>query len=180
MPQKEEVEHLIKTCETGKDSVAAFSRSIDDFSAVVEELPAVARPLVRRDLQANSGMSADEWTTFLERLGARYGTIYDAARGVAEALDEANDGKVAKATAALKDAAAPLVESADVAVEQMQTMEAYLEGLPAKINMIPDAFLKADTREGLVSSMPGYAERARAVKELLNETKELLSSVIAG
>jgi hypothetical protein len=62
----------------------------------------------------------------------------------------------------------------------MQTMEAYLEGLPAKINMIPDAFLKADTREGLVSSMPGYTERARAVKELLNETKEVLSSVIAG
>ncbi|MGA9078826.1 MAG: hypothetical protein WB581_01115 [Halobacteriota archaeon] len=178
MPQKEEVERLIKTCETAKDSVAAFSRSIDDFSAVVEDLPAVARPLVRRDLQANSGMSADEWTTFLERLGARYGAIYDEARRVAEALDD--DGNVAEATAALKDAATPLVESADVAVEQMQTMEAYLEGLPAKINIIPDAFLKADAREGLVSSMPGYVERARAVKELLNETKEVLSSIIAG
>jgi len=180
MPQKEEVERLIKTCETAKDSVAAFSRSIDDFSAVVEDLPAVARPLVRRDLQANSGMSAEEWTTFLERLGARYGAIYNEARRVAEALDEANDGKVAEATAALKDAATPLVESADVAVEQMQTMVAYLEGLPAKINIIPDAFLKADAREGLVSSMPGYVERARAVKELLNETKEVLSSIIAG
>ena len=180
MPQKEEVERLIKTCETGKDSVAAFSRSIDDFSAVVEDLPAVARPLVRRDLQVNSGMSADEWKTFLERLSARYGAIYDEARRVAEALDAANDGNVAEATAALKDVAAPLVERADVAAEEMATMEAYLEGLPAKINMIPDAFLKADAREGLISSVPGYVERARAVKELLNETKELLSSIIAG
>jgi hypothetical protein len=179
MPRKEEVGRLIKTCETGKDSVAAFSRSIDDFSAVVEDLPAVARPLVRRDLSANSGMSTDEWTAFLGRLGARYGAIYDEARRVAEALDEANDGKVAEATAALKDAAAPLVESADVAVEQMRTMEAYLEGLPAKINIIPDAFLKADAREGLISSMPGYIERARAVKELLSETKEVLNSIIA-
>jgi hypothetical protein len=179
MQQKEEVERLIKTCATGKDSVAAFSRSIDDFNAVVEDLPAVARPLVRRDLSANTGMSTEEWTTFLERLSARYGAIYDAARRVTEALDEANDGKVAGATAALKDAAATLVESADVAAEQMQTMEAYLEGLPAKINMIPDAFLKADVREGLVNSVPGYAERARAVKELLNETKEVLSSIIA-
>jgi hypothetical protein len=101
-------------------------------------------------------------------------------RRLAEALDEANDGNVAGATAALKDAAAPLVESADVAAEQMQTMEAYLEGLPAKINMIPDAFLKADVREGLISSMPGYVERARAVKELLNEVKEELSLVVAG
>jgi hypothetical protein len=125
-------------------------------------------------------MSTDEWTAFLERLGARYGAIYDEARRLAEALDEANDGKVAGATAALKDAAAPLVESVDVAAEQMQTMEAYLEGLPAKINMIPDAFLKADVREGLISSMPGYVERARAVKELLNEVKEELSFVVAG
>jgi hypothetical protein len=180
MQQKEEVERLIKTCETGKDSVAAFSRSMDDYSTVVEDLPAVVRPLVRRDLESNSGMSTDEWTAFLERLGARYGAIYDEARRLAEALDEANDGKVAGATAALKDAAAPLVESADVAAEQMQTMETYLEGLPAKINMIPDAFLKADVREGLISSMPGYVERARAVKELLNEVKEALSFVVAG
>ena len=97
MAQKDEVERLIKTCETGKDSVAEFSRSIDDFSTVVEDLPAVARPLVRRDLQVNSGMSADEWRTFLERLGARYAAIYDEARRVAEALDAANDGKVAEA-----------------------------------------------------------------------------------
>jgi hypothetical protein len=180
MQQKEEVDRLIKTCETGKDSVAAFSRSIDDFSAVVEDLPAIARPLVRRDLSANSGMSVDEWKAFLERLSARYGAIHDEARRVAEALDEANDGKVAEATAALKDAAAPLVESADVAAEQIQTMEAYLEGLPAKINMIPDAFLKADVREGLIGSVPGYVERARAVKELLNEAKEELSSIVAG
>ncbi len=180
MQQKEEVERLIKTCETGKDSVAAFSRSIDDFSAVVEDLPAVARPLVRRDLSANSGMSVDEWKRFLERLGARYGAIHDQARRVAEALGEANDSKATEATTALKDAAAPLVESADVAAEQMQTMEAYLEGLPAKINMIPDAFLKADAREGLISSVPGYVERAQAVKELLNEAKEVLSSIVAG
>jgi hypothetical protein len=46
--------------------------------------------------------------------------------------------------------------------------------------MIPDAFLKADVREGLISSMPGYVERARAVKELLNEVKEELSFVVAG
>ncbi|MGD0716668.1 MAG: hypothetical protein ABR979_01190 [Halobacteriota archaeon] len=180
MQQKEEVERLIKTCETGKDSVAAFSGSIGDFSAVVEDLPAVARPFVRRDLSANTGMSADEWNTFLERLGARYGAIQDAARRIAEALDAANDGKVAEATAALKDAAAPLVESADVVAEQMQTMAEYLEGLPAKINMIPDAFLNADVREGLIGSVPGYVERAQAVKELLNEAKEVLSSIVSG
>jgi hypothetical protein len=179
MQQKEEAERLIKTCETGKDSVAAFSRSIDDFSAVLEDLPAIARPLVRRDVESNTGMSVDEWKAFLERLGARYGAIHDAARRLAEALDEANDSKVAGATDALKDASAPLVESADVAAEEMQTIEAYLEGLPAKINMIPDAFLKADVREGLIDSMPGYAERARALKELLNETKEELSSIVA-
>ena len=103
-----------------------------------------------------------------------------AARRLAEALAEANDSKVAGATDALKYASAPLVESADVAAEEMQTIEAYLEGLPAKINMIPDAFLKADVRGGLIDSMPGYVERARAVKELLNETKKELSSIVAG
>ena len=179
MQQKEEAEHLIKTCETGKDSVAAFSRSIDDFSAVVEDLPAIARPIVRRDLSANTGMSVDEWKAFLERLGARYSAIHDAARRIAEALDEANNGKVAEATAALKDAAAPLVESADVAAEQMQTMEAYLEGLPAKINMVPDMFMKADVRDGLIGSLPVYIERAQALKKLLNEAKDVLSPIVA-
>ncbi|MGZ4869752.1 MAG: hypothetical protein ACXV2F_05265 [Halobacteriota archaeon] len=180
MQQKEEVERLIKTCETGKDSVAAFSRSFDDFNAVIEDLPAVVRPLVRRDLESNTGMSGDEWKVFLERLGARYGAIYDEARRVAETLDEANGGNVAEATAALKDASAPLVESADVAVEEIQTVEAYLEGLPAKINMIPDSFLPADVREGLIDSVPGYVERARAVKELLDEAKKELSPMVSG
>lgn len=180
MQQKEEAENLIKTCETGKDSVAAFSRSIDDFSAVVEDLPTIARPIVRRDLSANTGMSVDEWKAFLERLGARYSAIHDAARRIAEALDEANNGKVAEATAALKDAAAPLVESADVAAEQMQTMETYLEGLPAKINMIPDMFMKTDVRDGLIDSLPGYIERAQALKKLLSEAKDVLSPIVAG
>ena len=180
MDQKEEVERLIKTCETAKDSIAAFSRSIDDFNTVVEKLPAVARPLVRRDLEANSGMSAEEWKAFLERLGARYGAIHSEARHVAGALSEGKDDKVAAATATLKDVSAPLVESVGVAAEEMQTMEEYLEGLPAKVNMVPDAFLDADAREGLLNSLPGYVERARALKELLNETRQELNSIFAG
>jgi hypothetical protein len=180
MQQKEDLERLIKTCETGKDSVAALSRSFDDFNAVIEGMPSVVRPLVRRDLESNTGMSGDEWKVFLERLSARYGAIYDEARRVAEALEEATEGSVAEASGTLKEASAPLVESADVAVEEIQTVETYLEGLPAKINMIPDSFLKADDREALIASVPGYVERARAVKELLKEVKEELSPIVSG
>jgi len=180
MQDKEQIEGLIKTCETGKESVIAFSRSIDDFDAIVEDLPAFARPLVRRDLEINSGMSADEWRKFLGRLSERYGAICDEARRVAEAVDEANNGKVAEAMAALKDVSAPLLENADIAAEEMQTMEGYLEGLPAKVKMIPDAFLTAEARDEMINSVPGYVDRARAVRELLNEAKEVISSIVAG
>jgi hypothetical protein len=179
MEQKAAIERVIKTCEAGKDSVAAFSRNSDDFNAAVEKLPTFARPLVRRDLEVNTGMSVEEWKTFLERLNTRYGAICDEARRVAEALDGANESKVAEATAALKDAAAPLIERADIVVEEMQTMEEYLGGLPAKINMVPDAFLKAEVREELISSVPGYMEKAQAVKERLNEVIEVLTSIVA-
>jgi hypothetical protein len=178
MQQKEEIKSLLKTCETARDSVDAFLRSINDFIAVVEELPAVARPLVRRDLESNTGMSADEWKAFLERLGTRYSSIYDATRRVADALaNEGNDVEVAAGMEALKEVSAPLIEGADTAIEELETMASYMEGLPAKINMIPDAFLKAEARDGLITSVPGRVERARALKDLLAQTKGELSAV---
>jgi hypothetical protein len=178
MQQKETIESLLKTCETAKDSVDAFLRSINDFIAVVDELPAVARPLVRRDLESNTGMSADEWKAFLEHLGTRYSSIYGAARRMADALaKEGNGVEVAAGTDALKEVSAPLLEGVDTAVEELETMASYMEGLPDKINMIPDAFLNAEARDGLISSVPGRVERARALKELLEKTKEELSAV---
>ncbi|MGA3360027.1 MAG: hypothetical protein ABSC87_07455 [Halobacteriota archaeon] len=178
MQQKEEIESLLKTCETAKDSVDAFLRSINDFIAVVEELPAVARPLVRRDLESNTGMSADEWKAFLERLGTRYSSIYDAARRVADALaKEGNDVEVAAGTEALKEVSTPLIEGAETAIEELETMASYMEGLPGKINMVPDAFLNAEARDELITSVPGRVERARALKELLEKTKGELSVV---
>jgi hypothetical protein len=178
MQLKEEIENLLKTCESAKDSVDAFLRSINDFIAVVEELPAVARPLVRRDLESNTGMSADEWKAFLERLGTRYSSIYDAAQRVTGALTNGvDDAELAAATATLKEVSAPLTEGVDAAIEQLETMAVYMEGLPDKINMIPDAFLKGDARDELISSVPGRVERARALKELLEKTKEELSAV---
>jgi len=178
MQQKEEFESLLKTCETAKDSVDAFMRSINDFIAAVEDLPAVARPLVRRDLESNTGMSADEWKAFLERLGTRYSSIYDAARRVADASAEGgNDVEIAAGTEALKEVSAPLIEGADAAIEELETMASYMEGLPAKINMVPDAFLKAEARDELIASVPGRVERARALKDLLGQTKGDLSAV---
>jgi hypothetical protein len=178
MQQKETIESLLKTCESAKDSVDAFLRSINDFIAIVGELPAVARPLVRRDLASNSGMSADEWKAFLEHLGTRYSSIYDATRRMVDALaSEGNDAEVAAGTEALKEVSTPLLEGADAAIEALDTMASYMEGLPAKINMIPDAFLKAEARDELISSVPVRVERARALKELLEKTKEELSAV---
>jgi len=52
-----------------------------------------------------------------------------------------------------------------------------MEGLPDKINMVPEAFLKGDSRDELISSVPGRIERARALKELLEKTKGELSAV---
>jgi hypothetical protein len=178
MQQKEGIERLLNTCETAKDSVDAFLRSINDYVAVVEELPAIARPLVRRDLEANTGMSADEWKAFLERLGTRYSSIYDAAQRVTSALaNGGDDSEVAAATATLSEVSAPLIEGVDIAIEQLETMAIYMEGLPDKINMVPEAFLKADSRAELISSVPGRVERARALKELLEKTKGELSTV---
>jgi GTP1/Obg family GTP-binding protein len=178
MQQKEELESLLKTCESAKDSVDAFLRSINDYVAVVEELPAIVKPLVRRDLESNTGMSADEWKAFLERLGTRYSSIYDAAQRVTGALaNGGDDTEVAEATATFNAMSAPLIEGADTAIEQLETMAVYMEGLPDKINMVPEAFLKGDSRAELISSVPGRVERARALKELLEKTKGELSAV---
>src|SRR5664279_182321 len=115
MQRKEEKESLLKTCEFAKESVGAFLRSINDYIAVVEGLPTVAKPLVRRDLEANTGMSADELKAFLERLGTRYSSIYDAAQRMTSAL--ANGGDVNVAAATLSEVSAPFIEGVDIAVE---------------------------------------------------------------
>ncbi|MDD1725768.1 MAG: hypothetical protein LUQ34_02675 [Euryarchaeota archaeon] len=178
MQQKEEIENLLSTCKTAKDSVDAFLRSINDYIAVVEELPAIVRPLIRRDLESNTGMSANEWKAFLERLGTRYSSIYDAAQRVTEALANGGDtAEVAATAATLNEVSAPLIESADIAIEQLETMAVYMEGLPDKINMVPETFLKADARDELIASVPGRVERARVLKGLLEKTKGELNAV---
>ena len=180
MRQIEDVVQLIKTCEAAKDSVEAFSRGIDDFSARVKEQPAVVRPLVKRDFESNTGMSVDEWKAFLDKVVVRYGTIYERATRLADALDkEDDDAAAAAAMSALKTAAAPLMEGVDVAVEAMETMETYLKGLPGKIGMVPDSFMKAEVREELTKSVPAYIERAQALKTCLKKTKDQLNTLVA-
>jgi hypothetical protein len=176
MQNLEAIKNLLKTCETAKDSVNAFISSINDFIAVVEALPAVARPLVRRDLESNTGMSADEWKAFLERLSLRYQMIQEATKFVADALAKEDETEVAARTAALNEASAPFAEGADVAAEELEAMATYMEGLPTKINMVPDAFLNAEARDELIASVPGRVERAHELKGLLKKTKAELSA----
>ncbi len=174
-----EVENLARTCEIAADSATAFLRGIDDFNARVDEQPAVIRPLVKRDFEMNTGMSADEWKIFLDKLSARYIAIHKAAARLAEALaQDDSESNIDAETVALQEAATPLMESAVVAVKAMATIEAYLEGLPAKIRMIPETFMKADVRDELVGSVPAYIERAEALKSLLEQTDVQLHAII--
>ncbi len=174
-----EVEHLAQTCETAADSVKAFSRGIDDFNSRVDEQPAVVRPIVKRDFEMNTGMNADEWKIFLDKLHGRYVAIHEAATHLAEVLAQGDTATEANAAAAaLKEASTPLMEGAVVAIKAMATIEAYLEGLPAKINMVPKAFMNADVRDELTSSVPAYIERAETLKALLEETDVQLHAII--
>ncbi len=179
MVSTHEVERLAQTCETAADSALAFSRGIDDFNARVEEQPAIVRPIVKRDFEMNTGMRAEEWKTFLDKLHARYAAIHDAATHLAEVLAYGtNETEINAATAALKEVSLPLIEGTVAAVKAMATIEAYLEGLPAKINMVPETFMKADVRDELTSSVPAYIERAEALKALLEETNVQLHAII--
>lgn len=174
-----EVEHLAHTCETAAESAAAFSRGIDDFNTRVDEQPAVIRPLVKRDFEANTGMSADEWKVFLDKLGARYVAIHEAAAHLAEALAQGDsETDIDVGTATLKEVATPLMEGTVAAIKAMATIEAYLAGLPAKINLLPETFMKADVRDELTGSVPAYIERAEALKALLEETDVQLHAII--
>ncbi|MDD1721137.1 MAG: hypothetical protein LUP95_04040 [Euryarchaeota archaeon] len=174
-----EVERLARACETAAESATAFSRGIDDFNATAEGLPAVARPIVKRDFEANTGMNADEWKVFLGKLNARYVAIQEAATRLAQALAQgANETDINAATTALKEVATPLIGGTIAAIKAMATIEAYLEGLPAKINMIPESFMETGVRDELVDSVPAYIERAEALKTLLEETDVQLHAII--
>lgn len=174
-----EVEGLARTCETAAESAAAFSRGIDDLNTRVDEQPAVVRPLVKRDFEANTGMSADEWKVFLDKLSARYTAIQEAATRLSEVLvQDDNEANIDAATAALREVATPLMEGAVVAIKAMATIAAYLEGLPAKIDLVPERFMKADVRDDLIGSLPAYIERAEALKTLLEETDVQLHAII--
>ena len=72
-----------------------------------------------------------------------------------------------------------MMEGVDVAVEAMETMETYLKGLPGKIGMVPDSFMKAEVREELTKSVPAYIERAQALKTCLKKTKDQLNTLVA-
>jgi hypothetical protein len=178
MQQKEDIERLLTTCKIAEDCVDAFLRSVDVFIGWINGLPPVAKPLVRRDLEHNTGMTDEEWEAFLRKLSTRYSSICEAAQHVNSSVTNGgNDSEVAAATATLKEVSAPLLEAVDIAIEQVETMARYLEGLPYKIDMIPDTFLKTESRSELTSAVPISIERARALKELLEETKEELNAV---
>jgi hypothetical protein len=169
-------ENLLNTCEAARDHVDAFLQSINEYVAVVEGLPAIAKPLVKRDIKTNTGMSAEEWKAFLERLNARYETIREAAKRVADALAKKDETEVAAGTAALKEVWAPFPDGIDTAIKELEKMVTYMEGMPAKINMVPDGFLKAEVKTELIAAVPGRIKRARALKELLERTKGEISA----
>jgi len=174
-----EVERLAHSCEAAAESAAAFSRAIDDFNAIVDNQSAIIRPMVRRDFEANTGMSAKEWKVFLDKLNTRYMAIRDAATRLAEVIAQGDDKtSINAATAALKEVSTPLMEGTVAAIKAMATIEAYLEGLPAKIDMVPETFMKTDVGDELKGSASVYIERAEALKVLLEETDVQLHAVI--
>ncbi len=173
-----EVERLAHLCEAAAESAASFSRGIDDFNAIVDSQSAIIRPIVMRDFEANTGMSAKEWKVFLDRLHTRYLTIHDAATHLAEMLAQGDDeASISAATAALKEVSTPLMEGTVTAIKAVATIEAYLEGLPAKIDMVPKTFMKTDVGDELKGSVSAYIERAEALKALLEETDVQLHAV---
>jgi len=93
---------------------------------------------------------------------------------LAQGDDEAS---INAATAALKEVSTPLMEGTVTAIKALTTIEAYLEGLPAKIDMVPKTFMKTDVGDELKGSVSAYIERAEALKALLEETDVQLHAV---
>jgi hypothetical protein len=179
MQPKEIVENLIKDCQLVEREIEGISRGVDEFKLILERQPTFVRPLVYRDFESGTGMNLEEWKKFLERLVIRFKHIENDAKQLMITYDaERSKADTSIALIKLKDKATPFLDAASIAIEPLDNLAAYLEGLPDKINIIPKQFLSEDEKKVLLQSMLEYEEKAKTLAQLLAAVNEQLSQIL--
>jgi len=180
MTSKDDIERLIETCKIVERAVMELSKGIEEFESSVNKQPIFVKPFVKWDFASNTGMTAEEWKRFTERLHKRFTSIEDDSKKVLEAYEQqGSEDDIYAAITRLRGTATPFIDSGDIVIKAIEGFATYLESVPKKIEMAPKQFLKEEEKKKLIDAIPENVEKVKGLANLLRTTKDQLTDVTA-
>ena len=172
MTSKETIEDIIKNCQLIERGVEELSLGVLEFERSMEKQPSFVQPFVKSDFKSGIGLSMEELKRFLDQLKICFTRIQNDVKQLVAVYDK-KEGEIETSAAVtkLKDSTMSFLNAANVVIETINNLIAYLQSLPDKINMIPTQFMSNDERKSVLQSMPEYEGKAKFLVELFETVR---------
>ena len=175
MTSKETIESIIRDCQLIERGVEELSMGVLEFERSMEKQPSFVQPFVKSDFKSGIGLSMEELKRFIDQLKICFKRIENDAKQLVAVCDK-KEGEIETSAAVtkLKDSTMPFLNAANVVIETMNKLIAYLQSLPDKMNMIPKQFMNNDDRKSLLQLMLEYEGKAKSLLQLLVTLRDQL------
>jgi len=141
----------------------------------MEKQPSFVQPFVKSDFKSGIGLSMEELKRFIDQLKIYFKRIENDAKQLVAVCDEKEgEIEISAAVTKLKDSTMSFLNAANVVIETMNKLIAYLQSLPDKMNMIPKQFMNNDERKSLLELMLEYEGKAKSLLQLVVTLRDQL------
>ena len=167
MSSKETIESTIRNCQLIERGVEELSLGVYEFKRSMEKQPSFVQPFVKSDFKSGIGLSMEELERFLDQLKTCFKRIENDAKQLVAVCDKKeSEIETSAAVTKLKDSTMSFLNAANVVIETINKLIAYLQSLPDKMNIIPKQFMSNDERKSLLQLMPEYEGKAKFLVQL--------------
>lgn len=146
------------------DGVAVFKEGLQKRSFFI-------RSFAAKDFESGTGLKADEWIDFAERLSKRFQNIANALQEAQDHILKSEFEKIPGDLNNFRTVAKPFVDNFNLVIETFNRLQRYMAKAPERAKSIPKVFLSEEDQKMMLEEYPKAAEGIKKLVEALGEAK---------
>lgn len=168
----DELVAILKELCTGiSNGAKELAKGVEAFREGLQKRPFFTRSFATRDFESGTGLKADEWIDFAERLSNRFQSIAAKLQEAQEHLSKSEFDRISRDLDNLKAVAEPFMNNYDLIIDTLNRFHTYMAEAPERAKSIPKIFLSEEDRKMMVEELPKTAEGIKKLSRALGEAK---------
>lgn len=168
---------LKEACSGISNGAKELAEGVAAFKEGLKKRPFFVRPFVTKDFESGTGLKADEWIDFAERLSNRFQNIANTLQEAQDHLSKSEIEKIHGDLNNLRTVAQPFMDNYNLITETLNRFRKYMAEAPERVKSVPKVFLSEEDRKMMVEESPKAAEGIRKLVKALGEAKTKILEV---